>query len=118
LQVVTESEKSRSQQSLETKVPNSKEKPEALHAIPGVGIGLQMGYLLVSPLQGLVNNLLSMWSLRALGKDSITENEMKLTMDPTLVLFGDNDIFVSCKRLRAWAERLEEAGRERVCSDT
>jgi pimeloyl-ACP methyl ester carboxylesterase len=34
---------------------------------------------------------------------------MKLAVDPSLVVFGDDDVFVSVKRLRSWAEKLSEA---------
>lgn len=77
-------------------------------AIPAIGTGLQTAYLLISPLQGLVSQLLTLWSSRS-WKDQIPGHEMKLTVDPSLVVFGDDDIFVSAKRLRSWAGKLSEA---------
>lgn len=76
--------------------------------VPGIGHELQTAYLLISPLQGLVSNLLTLWSSRS-WKDQLSDHEMKLTVDPSLVVFGDDDVFVSVKRLRSWAERLSEA---------
>ncbi|KAE9366972.1 hypothetical protein N431DRAFT_385062 [Stipitochalara longipes BDJ] len=76
--------------------------------IPGIGTGLQTAYLLISPLQGLVSHLLTLWSSRS-WKDQIPDHEMKFTVDPSLVVFGDDDLFVSAKRLRSWAGKLSEA---------
>jgi pimeloyl-ACP methyl ester carboxylesterase len=45
------------------------------------------------------------------GKDTIPENEMKLVVDPALALYGDDDVFVSIKRLRSWAGKLMGAGK-------
>lgn len=78
--------------------------------LPGVGVGLQTAYLLISPLQGLVSHLLTLWSARS-WKDQIPDHEIKLTVDPTLAIFGDDDIFVSAKRLRSWAGKLIEASK-------
>jgi pimeloyl-ACP methyl ester carboxylesterase len=84
---------------------------KAIKEIPGIAEIFKTGYLLVSPLQGWVNALATMWSSKSVGKDKIRENEMKLAIDPTLALFGDSDVFVSVKRLRAWAEKLADAGK-------
>lgn len=85
---------------------------DAIKAIPGIVENLQTAYLLVSPLQGWVNTLATMWSNKAAKeKDSIPENELKFTIDPTLALFGDDDVFVSIKKLRSWVERLSSARR-------
>ena len=84
-------------------------KKQMIQPIPG--ITLKAGYLLVSPLQGWVNTLATMWSATSAGRDTISENEMKLAIDPTLALFGDGDVFVSVKRLHAWAEKLANAGK-------
>jgi hypothetical protein len=84
----------------------------AMKEIPGICDDLQPAYLLISPLQGLINNLATMWSSHSgKGKDSISENEMKLAVDPTLALFADDDGFVSIKKLRPWAEKLSNAGK-------
>jgi hypothetical protein len=82
----------------------------AMKEIAGICDDLQPAYLLISPLQGLINNLATMWSSHSgKGKDSISENEMKLAVDPTLALFADDDGFVSIKKLRPWAEKLSNA---------
>jgi pimeloyl-ACP methyl ester carboxylesterase len=78
--------------------------------VPGIGSGLQTAYLLISPLQGLVSHLLTLWSSRS-WKDQIPDHEMKLTVDPSLVVFGDDDLFVSAKRLRSWVGKLSEASK-------
>lgn len=103
-----------SKQSLQDDSQAKLDEEAAIKAIPGVLIGLQTGYMLVSPLQGVVHNLATMWTSKCMdGKDSISENEMKFTIDPTLALFGDDDIFVSVKRLRAWAEKVSNVAKDR-----
>ncbi|KAK3949610.1 Alpha/Beta hydrolase protein [Pseudoneurospora amorphoporcata] len=92
-------------------------------------------YLLVSPLQGLINNLASFnllprrpsWKglTRSMsspaatasptgelgpGSDtalSLEEAEAKLVRNSTLAIYGDNDGFVPVRKLRLWAARLE-----------
>ena len=86
------------------------EKGVVYKEVAGIGDGLQMAYLLVSPLQGLVSHLVTLWSARS-WKGTIPDHEMKLVVDPTLAIFGDDDVFVSIKRLRSWAERLIEASK-------
>lgn len=78
--------------------------------VPGIGSGLQTAYLLISPLQGLVSHLLTLWSSRS-WKDQIPDHEMKLTVDPSLVVFGDDDLFVGAKRLRSWVGKLSAASK-------
>jgi pimeloyl-ACP methyl ester carboxylesterase len=83
---------------------------ESIKAIPGIVDNLQVAYLLVSPLQGWVNTLATMWSTKAAReKYSISEHEMKFTVDPTLAIFGDDDVFVSVKKLRNWVGKLSTA---------
>ena len=91
---------------------------ELLAAVPNAEERLSVAYLLVSPLHGWVNSLATMslfgsrkWSRRTIRDygNSLPEHETKLTIDPTLALFGDNDVFVSVNKLRAWAERLQSA---------
>jgi pimeloyl-ACP methyl ester carboxylesterase len=105
----TESDHFLDQETKDTEV----EAPAAktIKEIPRITDGLQTSYLLVSPLQGWINTLATMWSARSPGKDSIPENEMKLVIDPTLALYGDDDVFVSIKRLRSWAGKLMGAGK-------
>ncbi|KAG0645481.1 hypothetical protein D0Z07_8459 [Hyphodiscus hymeniophilus] len=76
--------------------------------IQGVGDGLETAYLLVSPLHGWVSTLATMWSSRSV-KEKEIEPDMKFIVHPTLALFGDDDVFVSVKRLRAWVEKLKGA---------
>jgi len=108
------SKKGESDHSLDKKTKDEEvEAPtaKAIKEIPSITHGLQISYLLVSPLQGWVNTLATMWSTKSAGKDNIPENEMKLVIDPTLALYGDNDVFVSVKRLRSWAGKLMGAGK-------
>jgi hypothetical protein len=87
------------------------EEAVPLQAVLGVAHNLQPAYLLISPLQGVVGNLATMWSARSWKiTKPIPENEMKLVVDPSLAIFGDNDIFVSISKLRAWAHRMSDAG--------
>lgn len=69
-------------------------------------------YLMVSPLQGLVNHLATMSLVpKALSKNKEPrelEAEEKLVRNPTLAVFGDTDVFVAVHRLRAWTKRLQE----------
>lgn len=106
---MVESDHSLDQKANDTEV----EAPEtkAIKEICGITEGLKTSYLLVSPLQGWVNTLATMWSAKSVGKDTIPENEMKLVIDPTLALYGDDDVFVSIKRLRSWAGKLMGAGK-------
>ncbi|KAK4186302.1 hypothetical protein QBC35DRAFT_274187 [Podospora australis] len=97
----------------------------------------QPAYLLVSPLQGVVTNLATMsmptsllgfgqraWNRlpartgstvsqsaqarpAALRQVASPEAEDKLVKNQTLAIYGDSDGFVSARRLRQWASRLE-----------
>ena len=79
-----------------------------IQEIPGVIANVQVAYLLVSPLQGIIGSLATMGSMGlSRQKVALTEHEMKLVVDPTLALYGDNDVFVSVRKLRSWVERLE-----------
>jgi hypothetical protein len=82
---------------------------EALAVMPNVGDDLSVAYLLVSPLHGWVNSLATMSPFVTDSGNSVPEHEMKLTVDPTLALFGDDDVFVSVNKLRAWAEKMHAA---------
>ena len=53
----------------------------------------------------------TMWSSKGWKSHaSASEHEMKLSISPTLALFGDDDVFVSVKKLRTWAQKLVDAG--------
>jgi len=98
--------------SIESPLEDSR-KPEepSLKEVPGIGQGLQTAYILVSPLQGVVGSLATMWSSRSWkASHAIPENEMKLAIDPSLAIFGDDDIFVGVSKLRTWSHKLAEAG--------
>jgi alpha/beta superfamily hydrolase len=76
---------------------------------------IKVSYLLISPLQGLVTKLATMWSksprlktkdLSSKNKDEVCDLEKKMTSNDTLAIFGDEDIFSTSKKLRLWADRL------------
>lgn len=100
-----------------SEVPAAQDK-ELLVAVPNAEERLSVAYLLVSPLHGWVNSLATMSlfgsrkgsrrTIRDYG-NSLPEYETKLTIDPTLALFGDDDVFVSVNKLRAWTQRLRSA---------
>ena len=91
------------------------EKKETIKAIPGIGDGLQPAYLLVSPLHGWVSTLATMWSSKS-GREKELDSDVKFMVDPTLAIFGDDDVFVSAKRLRGWAEKLKGTkGKSETC---
>lgn len=94
----------------------------AASSMPNVAERLSVAYLVVSPLHGWINSLatMSLFGSRA-GKPKrveddagnnvggLPEQDTKFTIDPTLALFGDDDVFVSVNKLRAWADRLHSA---------
>lgn len=84
---------------------------ETIKAISGIGDGLQTAYLLVSPLHGWVSTLATMWSSKS-GMEKEPEPDMKFMVDPTLALFGNDDVFVNVKRLRGWVEKLKGTKKE------
>jgi alpha/beta superfamily hydrolase len=75
---------------------------------------IKVSYLLISPLQGLITKLATMWtktpqsrtksSFKAI--DAESNLEKKLVENETLAIFGDQDLFSSGKKLRLWADRL------------
>jgi hypothetical protein len=75
---------------------------------------IKAAYLLVSPLQGLVTNLATMWTFnnqkKTKRKDSkagdLCEEERKMIANDTLAVFGDRDVFTTSKALRSWGCRL------------
>ena len=97
----------------------------------------RVAYILVSPLQGVITNLATMslggtlpraswaawtrpsfWPGRTSSREgepgtgsecegNLAEAELKLVTNPTLAIYGDRDVFVSAKRLRDWASRLQ-----------
>lgn len=76
---------------------------------------IKVSYLLISPLQGLVTKLATMWSktprpktkdLSSKNKDMSCDIEKKLVENDTMAIFGDEDIFSTSKKLRLWADRL------------
>ncbi|KAH8598340.1 hypothetical protein B0O99DRAFT_59530 [Bisporella sp. PMI_857] len=98
-----------SQITLDSVSPNhSKYELGTIQAVSGLAEDLQVAYVLVSPLHGWISTLATMGSL-AKEKATLTEQEMKLTVDRTLAVFGDDDIFVGVKKLRAWVKKIEGA---------
>jgi alpha/beta superfamily hydrolase len=84
-----------------------------------VNVGLEdmkVAYVLVSPLQGLVTKLATLWTFKSRRKESSTTKqgpsecgaEEKLVLNDTLAVFGDEDVFSSSKNLHTWAEKLHE----------
>jgi len=76
---------------------------------------IKVSYLLISPLQGLVTKLATMWSNTSRPKtkdpssktkDTNCDVEKKLVENDTIAIFGDEDIFSTSKKLRLWADRL------------
>ncbi|KAI0169431.1 Alpha/Beta hydrolase protein [Hypoxylon sp. FL1284] len=98
-------------------------------------IRFRSAYLAVSPPLGIVAglatlnlpNLLSSWAKRKRGRPSSatseggeagqeeTEAEAKLTRDPTLAVYGDQDSFLSLKRAHEWARQLSSAEGSQFC---
>jgi len=90
----------------------------SIGAIQNMGQDMRVAYLLVSPLHGWINSLatMSLFGSKSRARkpvghpcNSLPEPEAKFTIDPTLALFGDNDVFVSVNKLRAWGERIHSA---------
>jgi pimeloyl-ACP methyl ester carboxylesterase len=109
---------SESESSIEHIAPDekvAKVEEKVIKAVPGIADGVQAAYLLVSPLHGWVSTLATMWSSKS-GREKDLEPDMKFTVDPTLALFGDDDVFVSAKRLRGWVEKLKGTEREGAVS--
>ncbi|TQS34158.1 hypothetical protein Golomagni_05469 [Golovinomyces magnicellulatus] len=68
---------------------------------------ISIAYLLVSPLQGIICDLLTLWTYRSWRERNVlTELDLKLQTNPTLAIYGDSDVFVSVKSLRNWTKKL------------
>ena len=65
----------------------------------------QTHYLLVSLLQPPISMFVTMFS--NLHSGYLAQREAKLLDHPTLVIYGDKDLFASQRRLRRWAESLK-----------
>lgn len=79
-------------------------------AVSPVDLNRRVAYLLISPLHGIVRDFLTLWTLRNWSYSSPTSpTDLKLQTNPTLAIYGDNDIFVGIKQLRRWATSLAEA---------
>ncbi|KAI2782501.1 Alpha/Beta hydrolase protein [Daldinia loculata] len=93
-------------------------------------IRFRTAYLLVSPPLGFVTNLATMsftmsfsnlWAKKKKGgpaknheddrkrEEGEVEAEAKLTANPTLAIYGDQDSFLSMKKMRDWATQLSGA---------
>lgn len=65
-------------------------------------IHVQPAYLIISPLQGMVKQVVTFWSA--------FHTSAPLSNCPTLAIWGDKDTFTSSKKLQAWCERLRHDG--------
>ncbi|KAK6613834.1 putative acid phosphatase [Botrytis cinerea] len=85
---------------------------EGVNIMEILGNDYKVAYLLVSPLppDAIINNLASIGSFRLtslLGKQSHKiDNNIKFTIDPTLVIYGTGDLFVQVKTVERWTEKL------------
>ncbi|KAF4120410.1 hypothetical protein GMORB2_3211 [Geosmithia morbida] len=84
--------------------PQQRQRPDLTLPLVSGLVRPQPAYLLISPLQGPITNLVTI--SRSPGHSAA---EAQLRIHPTLAVYGDGDIFVSVKRLRAWTERMENA---------
>lgn len=76
-------------------------------------------YLLVSPLQGLTFNLATMWTTSSGMKskaEAVSEQEAKLSLNPTFAIYGDSDVFTTSRKLTSWSERLRNVDSSRFSS--
>ncbi|KAI1000457.1 hypothetical protein K3495_g7740 [Podosphaera aphanis] len=70
----------------------------------------QVAYLLISPLCGIVSDLLTLWTFKTeKNHNDLTGKSKKLQTCPTLAIYGDDDVFVSTENLRSWAETLSQS---------
>ncbi|KAH8906461.1 hypothetical protein BR93DRAFT_880780 [Coniochaeta sp. PMI_546] len=117
----------------------SKEAETHIQVVSGM-TSFQPAYLLISPLQGIVTHLATMSFTNLFGKKAAkaphdrasktdrdgsrtpaetnapalaSEAEHKLVSNPTLAVYGDQDVFVAAKKLREWAQRLETTPKSR-----
>jgi alpha/beta superfamily hydrolase len=101
-----------------------------LPAVSGL-VTPRVAYLLVSPLQGVITNLATMnfksssvagffakkakpseGTEASKGIDTeITVEESKLVEFPTLAVYGEQDGFISVKKMRDWTRRLQDSPR-------
>ncbi|TEY71128.1 hypothetical protein BOTCAL_0101g00220 [Botryotinia calthae] len=85
---------------------------EGVNIMEFLGNDYKVAYLLVSPLppDTMINNLASIGSFRLtslFGKQSHKiDNNIKFTIDPTLVIYGTGDLFVQLKTVERWTEKL------------
>jgi len=125
--------KKRYKSAMRTASTDQVEKVTELHIQPVPSMTrFHPAYMLISPLQGLVIHLATMSFSNPFGKKttrlakpkvdhdgtrspagdeaaSAYEAEHKLISNPTLAVYGDQDVFVAAKKLRDWAKRLETA---------
>lgn len=84
---------------------------EHLEPFDNLLTSIQPAYLLISPLLGPISSLATFFHPSSSGpKSTHPHHEKKFTIDPTLALYGDDDVFVSVKRLRSWADTLSDGG--------
>jgi hypothetical protein len=89
---------------------------------------IDAAYLLISPIQGVVGGLATMFSTTPVkafvpslsffsrkkeshsGSTTLSSNEGKLAENRTLVVFGNKDTFSNADKMRRWAQKLESIG--------
>lgn len=59
-------------------------------------------YLLVSPVLGIVGSALSAFNVHG----EATDVNTTLAREPSLVIYGDKDVFTSTRRIRQWTQKL------------
>lgn len=72
-------------------------------------------YILVAPLQGIITSLATMSRSLTSADPSA---EAKLWQNPTLAVFGNQDVFVSARKLRDWTARMEGGGNGTTSSES
>lgn len=63
-------------------------------------------YLLISPLLPPISSLTALSFSQASSKTDKEELQTRLSTNPSLAVFGSDDIFTSTKKLRAWAQSI------------
>ncbi|KAI0903489.1 Alpha/Beta hydrolase protein [Ustulina deusta] len=86
------------------------------HCLEKVGgdVAFQSAYLAVSPPFGLITRLATMsfpgpWSSSWMRRSSPVTDDTPLASSPTLVIYGDQDGFISYSGIREWARQLSDA---------
>ncbi|KAI3322632.1 hypothetical protein HD806DRAFT_108877 [Xylariaceae sp. AK1471] len=83
-------------------------------------VAFRSAYLVVSPPVGLVTRLATMSFTNPLSSswmpfwsETVPYTDHELTSNPTLVIYGDQDRFISYRKMREWTRQLSGAGASR-----